>query len=184
MRELSTALQELRAAADELQQQNEELAETRELVDEERRRYQELFDDAPDGYLVTDPKGTIQQANQVAARLLGVRRDLLPGKPVVVFVAGEAHRAFAAYMARLHDGYPERVAEWQTTVQPRGGPSFPVTLTTGRIRDRKGRLVGLRWLLRDSSERVRTDGPSPVGGATPAYAEARKSRAPGGRHRT
>ena len=157
MRELSTALQELRAAADELQQQNEELAETHELVDEERRRYQELFDDAPDGYLVTDPKGTIQQANQVAASLLGVRRDLLRGKPVVVFVAGEAHRAFAAYMARLNDGYPERVAEWQTTVQPRGGPSFPVTLTTGRIRDRKGRLVGLRWLLRDSSERVRTE---------------------------
>jgi PAS domain S-box-containing protein len=157
MRELSTALQELRAAADELQQQNEELAETRELVDEERRRYQELFDDAPDGYLVTDPKGTIQQANAVAASLLGVRRDLLPGKPIVVFVASEAHRAFAAYLARLNDGFPERVAEWQTTVQPRGGPSFPVTLTTGRIRDRKGRLVGLRWMLRDSTERVRTE---------------------------
>jgi len=49
------------------------------------------------------------------------------------------------------------VAEWQTTVQPRGGPSFPVTLTTGRIRDPKGHLVGLRWLLRDSTERVRTE---------------------------
>jgi PAS domain S-box-containing protein len=157
MRELSTALQELRAAADELQQQNEELAEARELVDEERRRYQELFDDAPDGYLVTDPTGTIQQANEVAASLLGVRRDLLPGKPLVVFVASEAHRAFAAYLARLQDGFPERVAEWQTTVQPRGGPPYPVTLTTGRIRDRKGRLVGLRWLLRDSTERVRTE---------------------------
>ena len=157
MRELSTALQELRAAADELQQQNEELAETRELVDEERRRYQELFDDAPDGYLVTDPKGTIQQANAVAASLLGVRQDLLPGKPFVVFVAGEAHRAFVAYLARLNDGFPERVAEWQTTVQPRGGPPFPVTVTTGRIRDRKGLLVGLRWLLRDSSERVRNE---------------------------
>jgi PAS domain S-box-containing protein len=157
MRELSTALQELRVAADELQQQNEELAETRELVEEERRRYQELFDDAPDGYLVTDAKGTIQQANEVAARLLGVRRDLLPGKPLVVFVASEAHRAFAAFVARLHNGYSERVAEWQTTVQPRSGPPFPVTLTTGRVRDRKGRLVGLRWLLRDSSERVRTE---------------------------
>ena len=157
MRELSTALQELRAAADELQQQNEELAGARELVEEERQRYQELFDDAPDGYLLTDPEGTIQKANGVAASLLGVRRDLLPGKPFVVFVASEAHRAFAAYVARLHDGHPERVAEWQTTVQPRGGPPYPVTLTTGRIRDRKGRLVGLRWLLRDSTERVRTE---------------------------
>ncbi len=157
MRELSTALQELRAAADELQQQNEELAETREVVDEERRRYQELFDDAPDGYLVTGTTGTIQQANAVAASLLGVRRDLLPGKPIIVFIASEAHQAFAAYLARLQDGHPERVAEWQTTVQPRGGPSFPITLTTGRVRDRNGRLVGLRWLLQDSTDRVRAE---------------------------
>jgi len=157
MRELTTALQELRVAADELQQQNEELAETRELVEEERRHYQELFDDAPDGYLVTDAEGTIQKANGVAASLLGVRHDFLVGKPFVVFVAREAHRAFGAYMARLHDGHPERVAEWQTMVQPRGAPSYPITLTTGRIRDRKGRLVGLRWLLRDSTERVRAE---------------------------
>jgi two-component system cell cycle sensor histidine kinase/response regulator CckA len=157
MRELSTALQELRAAADELQQQNEELADARELVEEERRRYQELFDDAPDGYLVTDPEGTIQRANGAAARLLDVRQDFLVGKPFAVFVARAAHRAFGDYLARLQDGHPERVAEWQTTIQPRGGPSFPVTLTTGRIRDGKGRLVGLRWLVRDSTERVRTE---------------------------
>ena len=157
MQELSTALQELRVAADELQQQNEELAETRELVEEERRRYQELFDDAPDGYLVTDDEGTIQKANGVAASLLGVRRDFLVGKPFVVFVARGAQRAYGAYLARLHDGHPKRVAEWQTMIQPRGGPSYPITLTTGRIRDRKGRLVGLRWMLRDSTERVRAE---------------------------
>ncbi len=155
--ELSTALEELHVAAEELRQQNEELLATRQALEAERQRYRDLFEFAPDGYLVTDADGTIQEANQAAARLLGVRQDFLVGKPFVVFVAGEAHRAFGAYMARLHEGYPERVAEWQTTVQPRGGPSFPVTLTTGLIRDRKGKLVGLRWLLRDSTERVRTE---------------------------
>jgi PAS domain S-box-containing protein len=155
--ELSTALEELHVAAEELRQQNEELLATRQALKAERQRYRDLFEFAPDGYLATDADGTIQEANQAAARLLGVRQDFLVGKPVVVFVAGEAHRAFGAYLARLHDGPPEREAEWQTTLQPRGGPSFPVTLTTGRIRDPKGRLVGLRWLLRDSTERVRTE---------------------------
>ena len=155
--ELSTALEELHVAAEELRQQNEELLATRQTLEAERQRYRDLFEFAPDGYLVTDADGTIQEANEAAASLLGVRQDFLVGKPVVVFVAGEARRAFGAYLTRLHDGTPERGAEWQTTVQPRGGPSFPVTLTTGRIRDRKGRLVGLRWLLRDSSERVRTE---------------------------
>ena len=155
--ELSTALEELHVAAEELRQQNEELLATRQALEAERQRYQDLFEFAPDGYLVTDADGTIQEANQAAARLLGVRQDFLVGKPVVVFVAGDAHRAFGAYLARLHAGLPDREAEWQTTVQPRGGPAFPVTLTTGRIRDPTGHLVGLRWLLRDSTERVRTE---------------------------
>ena len=159
MRELSTALEALRVAAVELQQQNGALATARDLVDEERRRYQELFDFAPDGYLMTDPEGTIREGNRAAAVLLAVRPEFLVGKPLVLFVAEEAHRAFGTHLARLHneDGDRETEAEWQTMVQPRGGPPFPVTLTTGRIRDPKGRLVGLRWLLRDRTERVRTE---------------------------
>lgn len=155
--ELSTALEELHVAAEELRQQNEELLATREALEVERQRYRDLFEFAPDGYLVTDADGTIQEANQAAALLLGVRQDFLGGKPLVVFVAGEARRAFNVHLARLHDGHLERVAEWQTTVQPRSGPPFPITVTTGRIRDSKGHLVGLRWLLRDSTERVRTE---------------------------
>ena len=155
--EFSTALEELHVASEELRQQNEELLAAREALEVERQRYRDLFEFAPDGYLVTDADGTIREANQAAALLLGVRQHFLEGKPLVVFVAGEAHRAFSAYLARLHDGHLERVAEWQTTVQPRSGPPFPVTVTVGRIRDPKGHLVGLRWLLRDSTERVRTE---------------------------
>ena len=155
--ELSTALEELHVAAEQLRQQNEELFAARQALEAARQRYHDLFEFAPDGYLVTDADGTIQEANRAAARLLGVRQDFLVGKPLVVFVASDAHRAFGAYLARLHDGQPDRVAEWQTTVQPRGGPPFPVALTTGPIRDSKGHLVGLRWLLRDSTERVRTE---------------------------
>lgn len=155
--ELSTALEELHVAAEELRQQNEELLATRQTVEVERRRYRDLFEFAPDGYLVTDTDGTIREANQAAARLMGVRQDFLVGKPLIVLLAGEAHRAFNAYLARLHDGHPERVVECNTTIQPRGGLPFPVTMTAGRIRDAKERLVGLRWLLRDSTERLRAE---------------------------
>jgi PAS domain S-box-containing protein len=155
--DLSTALEELHVAAEALRQQNDELLSARQALESERQRYRDLFEFAPDGYLVTDGDGTIQEANQAAARLLRVRQKFLVGKPLVVFVAGEAHRAFNAYIAGLHGGSPDRVAEWQTTIQPRSGPPFPVSVTTARIRDRQGKLVGLRWLLRDSSERVRTE---------------------------
>jgi len=58
----------------------------REALETERQRYRDLFEFAPDGYLVTDADGTIQEANQAAALLLGVRQDFLGGKPLVVFV--------------------------------------------------------------------------------------------------
>src|SRR5687767_2891528 len=65
--ELLTALEELQVTEEELRQQNEELAAAREAVERERQRYLELFEFAPDGYLVTDPDGTIREANRAAA---------------------------------------------------------------------------------------------------------------------
>ena len=59
LEDLRTALEELHIADEELRQQNEELATARLAVEAERQRYQELFDFAPDGYLLTDAAGII-----------------------------------------------------------------------------------------------------------------------------
>ena len=74
---LATALEELHVAQEELLQQNDELLVAQQAIEAERQRYQELFEFAPDAYLVTDAEGTIQEANHAAATLLGVRRDFL-----------------------------------------------------------------------------------------------------------
>ena len=51
-------------------------------LEEERQRYQELFEFAPDGYLVTDALGVIREANRAASELLGIRAEFLRGKPL------------------------------------------------------------------------------------------------------
>jgi len=43
-------------------------------VEAERQRYQDLFEFAPDGYLVTDAQGMIQ-ANRAAAKLLNAKQE-------------------------------------------------------------------------------------------------------------
>src|SRR5215208_2735718 len=70
--ELHTALEELRVADEELRQQNEELSAAHFQVEIERQRYQDLFQLAPDAYLVTDLMGIITEANHSASRLLRV----------------------------------------------------------------------------------------------------------------
>src|SRR5262249_7744131 len=70
--QLENALEELRTRDEELRQQNEALIATRLDVEQESARYAALFTLAPDGYLVTDAAGVIQEANPAAGSLLGV----------------------------------------------------------------------------------------------------------------
>ncbi len=53
--QLHIALEELQVANQELQQQNEQLAAARHILEQERQRYTDLFEFAPDAYAsVTD----------------------------------------------------------------------------------------------------------------------------------
>ncbi len=63
---------------------------------EERRRYRELFDLAPDGYVVTDGEGTIQEANHAMGELLGVDVGNLAGHGLERLVAPADVRLLAS----------------------------------------------------------------------------------------
>jgi len=54
LQEMGTALEELRVAEEELSTQAEQLAASAIAIDQERERYAELFEFAPDAYLEVD----------------------------------------------------------------------------------------------------------------------------------
>jgi PAS domain S-box-containing protein len=152
LEELSIALAELEVAVEQLRQTNDELAESQQTVEAERRRYQELFDSAPDGYVVTDALGTILEANQAAMVLLNLTRDFLIGKPLALFVANEDKRKFRELLTRLGNG--DNAEVWEGDIRPRLGRSpFSSVMTVSTICDVQGGLVGLRWIIRDITER-------------------------------
>src|SRR5436190_21864512 len=84
--ELSTTLEELRVADEELRAQNEELERARSSSEAMARRYLELFDLLPAGYVITDKAGTIDELNQHAAKMLGKQTPFYIGKPLRRFV--------------------------------------------------------------------------------------------------
>jgi PAS domain-containing protein len=95
--ELTTeAFEELQIALEEMKIASEELQATRIVVEKERQRYQELFDFAPDGYLVTDIYGTILEANQASTILLNISQRFLIRKPLVSFIRQSDHQALAS----------------------------------------------------------------------------------------
>ena len=149
--ELSLFLEELHIVTEELQQQNEELMDTRLALEWERQRYQDLFQLAPDGYLVTDPQGTIQEANYAIATQLDVGCDDLVGQPIIVFVSSTDRSAFYSQLKLIVQ--TKKVKDWKINLQPRRGKPFPAEISIANQYDPQGNLVGLLWLIRELSER-------------------------------
>ena len=165
--DLLCELASLRATLDELQRQNAELDAVRQALEAERRRYHEVYHEvfelAPDGYLLTDLDGVIREANRAAAALLGVRQDSLVGKSLLVFTDEESSEELEAKFAPWRNAEPVQTGRLpaalrgQIRLRVYKGASFPAEYTISAARDGHTEIVGLRWILRDLSENERTE---------------------------
>jgi two-component system phosphate regulon sensor histidine kinase PhoR len=85
-----------------------ELGEAQRLLELERRRYRDLFDLAPVGYVVTDLDGVVLEANRAACELLARDASGLLGVRLDTLVADGRRQAFHALL-----GEAARGARWQ-----------------------------------------------------------------------
>lgn len=110
--------------------------------------YKDLFEFAPDGYLITDVAGEIQQANRAATILLsGV--DVV-GQNLASFVAPGATEPFQRLLGQLQRG--QNVKSRDMLLQFQTGQSFEAKFTILSVRSAKGEVTSLRWWLQDVTE--------------------------------
>jgi PAS domain S-box-containing protein len=156
LRELSTTLKELEASGEDLRQQKRDVVAACEALEVAHRRLRDLFEFAPDGYLVTDGEGTIQRGNRVAAVLLDVHQDYLVGKPLISFVSEGEREIVQSRLGQLRGG-ASKVRDWRLLMKPWEGDPFWVEVTVTGQRDPESGAVDLLWLLRYVTERKRTE---------------------------
>lgn len=149
--ELSVALEELQVAIEELHQQNEELIATRQQVELERQRYQDLFALAPDGYLVTDTQGLIEEVNDAMFTLFNTTDKFILGKPLVTFVVPEDSQFFYTQLNQLKN--VQLFQNWDIRFKPKRKKPFPAAIAVSTIYDNRNQWIGLRWMIRDISDR-------------------------------
>ena len=152
--ELSAALKQLQLAEVDLRHQNVELAEARDQLEAERVRYRDLFELAPDAYLITDTQGVISEANHASIAMLRMERKFLLGKPLQVFIPTEERQAFRTKV--LHATIDEPI-EWRLRILPREGDAINVSAAVAPIAEPRGHWLGLRWSLRDITSIVRDE---------------------------
>lgn len=150
----------------DLQQQLKEAQEQLSLVEEELRernlqlnskwlRYQDLFNFAPDGYLVTNLQGKIQEANQSALDLLAVPDVSVLNQPLLTFVAPLDQTLFLNQLHQLQNHPQEQ--SWEMRLKGQGGEFFSVQITVIPHCDEKAIESHLRWFVRNISDRKRTE---------------------------
>lgn len=151
--ELNTALHELQTTTIELFEQNEEMALNRLKLEEERSRYQELFDFAPGGYLITDTEGIILEANKAATNLFGVGKSSIIGNPLALFVCEEERLSFRNQLAEINKEVVIRKENWEFVIYSKNKNDVPVSITVEKVFTSRGNTTELRWLLRDITKR-------------------------------
>jgi PAS domain S-box-containing protein len=162
--QLAYAVEELDVAMEELRLQNEALSVTRHQLEIERQRYQELFNLAPEAYIVTDEQAIIQEANYAAGSLLNMRRKNLIKKPLDIFIPLQKRDVFRdrwlqaiKLMSAAQDNTLDKsFINGEISLQPRDKEEIPVTISVSASRDRRG-VVSLRWLFGDLSERKQAE---------------------------
>ena len=143
----------LRVALEELRQQNKELAAAHVRLDLERRRYAELFEFAPNAYLVTDHAGIVLHANASAARLLRVPPGFLLGKGLATYVAKRDRPRFRALIAAMPRDARSHTAPFR--LQPGEGDPLESELTYSAPCPAEGESEVICWMARDTTENER-----------------------------
>ncbi|MEM9121098.1 MAG: PAS domain S-box protein [Cyanobacteria bacterium P01_F01_bin.56] len=155
---LAQVLIELQAAQEERQVQYQELMHTRAAIEIEKQRYQDLFNFAPDGYVVTDADGVIQEANRAIAALTGTEQVQLVDCRLSTFIEESNRPAFTDLLRALKHVSPEIKLETEDLqLQSKAGYLTPVAITGTAIFAEQQVCIGHRWRIQDISDRKATE---------------------------
>jgi PAS domain-containing protein len=147
LQELDTAHEELLVADEELRRQSEELERIRQGIAAELRRFRDLFDHSPDGYVETDPRGVVRVANRTLAAELNIPVQFLERKPLVSFVHRADCARFNAMLPRLAAG--ESVRGVSLRLRPRrAGAPFLASLHAVPVLAPSRQVLAVRWTVR------------------------------------
>ncbi len=121
-------LHELHMHQLELELQNIQLKRAQEDLETSQRRYADLYEHAPVGYLTLSGLGLILDANLTGAMLLGLSRRELHRQPLARFILPADQDAYAFHRLRRFQGGAASVCELR--LLRKGSPPFWARLET------------------------------------------------------
>jgi PAS domain S-box-containing protein len=108
-----------------------------------------------DPIISKDLNGIITSWNGAAERTFGYHADEILGEPILRLIPPELHHEEAHILAKLRAGEP--IEHYETIRMKKNGQRFPVSVTISPVKDDTGRVIGASKIVRDLSDRTKTD---------------------------
>lgn len=146
---------ELQVHQIELEMQNEELRMTQEQLGESLEKYADLYEFAPVGYVTTNTKGRILEANLAFAGLLGTERSRLLNTALSLYAVAPDRALFRVHLDRVVQSDERQTCELR--LERRNGSQCPVQLDSVRALQTDGSPI-CRTSITDISARKTVEG--------------------------
>jgi len=147
----SVIVRALKKSHKELELKDQTLVQTRRELETSHRRYEDIYDIAPAGFVTFTDQGLIQEINLPAVRILDHNRSRMLGLPFVRFIAKADHKKFLEHLARCSRNFePTRPlsVELQVARKVTENPTFIELLTIPVIEKQASKSV-FRNVFRD-----------------------------------
>ena len=123
--------------------------------DTEAARLAAIVESSEDAIASKDLNGIITSWNASAERMFGYKAEEIIGKPVITIIPPELHKDEDMILGKIRRG--ERLEHFETVRITKSGQRLNVSLTVSPIKDRSGKVIGAAKILRDMTERKRTE---------------------------
>jgi PAS domain S-box-containing protein len=127
----------------------------RKRAEEVEQRMSALVESADDAILTKGLDGIIRSWNPGAERLLGYRAEDMIGQSVTRLLPADRQDEESMILSQIQKGH--RVANFETVRRKSDGTQVEVSLTISPIRDRLGSVIGASKIMRDITQRKRTE---------------------------
>ncbi|MFC1891570.1 PAS domain S-box protein [Thermodesulfobacteriota bacterium] len=126
-----------------------------EALRESEEKYKELYNEAPVGYMEYDREGNITRVNQRELEMLGYTAKEMLGQPVWNFVI-EKEESREIIKAKFSGDKPPSKNLVRTYIR-KDGATFAGLIDDIVLKDKTGRIIGIRAALQDITDRKRTE---------------------------
>jgi len=134
---------------------NTERKQVEKALRESEKRFRDLYDNAPLGYLEYDPEGFVRSVNRTGLEMLGYAADEMIGHPIWMFIV-EGELARAQILSKLAGNLPPG-RNIERIYRRKDGSTIPVLNEDRLILDETGRIKGIRCAVQDISDRKRAE---------------------------